>query len=664
MATVKLQSNRTRNISFTAPESFDKETRTFEAIIASEFPVATNLPEGGYFYEVLSCKPGHVDLTRVMHGAPLLDAHMRYGHSSQIGAVKGPEIVSEGIRASIKISKRKSLDELVDDIAEGVFQNLSAGYTVFRYEDISKPEDKIRTLLATNWRINEVSTEPVQADPNSRIRSLGDSELTEIEIDKRMDNPETVPVEQPTPAPAPPTPVPAPAPVPQPIPTPAPTPAPTEAAERTRSLAIMDAAAVAGAALPADFVRQHIDAGTPIDQVRALTLEALKSKSPLETQRGGAPAAPAVTLDQIEKTRGLIEIAIARKHNVRPVTPYTNEEIVGSEKYRSMHMTDMVRNYIADAGDDSILRANINQVGKRALISSSTADFSVILEGAARRQLMAEYSIIADTWRKIAVTGSVSDFREWARVRGGTIGSLDQVNENGEFTNKDIPDGSAEKVSIQTYGNTVNLTRQMIVNDDFGYFLRIAGMLARASARSIEKALYDKINLNAGLGPIMGDGLTLIHATHGNVGPTGAYSATTVAGARDVMEGQMDLSGNDYLDLTPSLILAHTSLGDTIKALNINDYTNEASKFEQRNLYKGLFNDIVTSRRIANANRVYLFADKNIEPVWEVNFLNGVETPFMDEREEFDVDGVRWKIRHDWGIAAVGFKGVVSNIGV
>ena len=161
----------------------------------------------------------------------------------------------------------------------------------------------------------------------------------------------------------------------------------------------------------------------------------------------------------------------------------------------------------------------------------------------------------------------------------------------------------------------------------------------------------------------MADGKTLIHADHGNTGVAGAFSAVTVAGARDKMKAQKDLSGNDWLDLRPDFILVPTALADTAISLNINEYTNEASKFQQRNLYKGLFRKIIDSPRLASATRHYIFADKNIEPVFEVNFLNGVETPFLDEREEFDVDGTRWKIRHDWGVAAIGYKGIQSNPG-
>lgn len=669
MATVKVQNTRARVEAFAPPESFSSANRTFQAVIATETPVLTRLPGGeGLYYEILSCKPEHVNLTRVRNVAAVLDDHNKYGIFSQLGGVTDPVISNGQITATVKLSRSKKLDDLVQDIEDGIIRNVSSGYTVYMYQDISKPEDKIRTLLAVNWSINELSLTPVQADLNSRMRSQDtDNELTEVEIENMATtaaDPQATPPVAPE---TPPTPAPTPAPAPQPAP--APTPAATEpesATERTRTLAILDVAAVAGAALPANFAADHIAKGTPVDQVRGLVIEALKTKSPLEQQRSQQSAAPAITADVIEKQRHLIEVGIARKFAIQnvPGEKYSNEELVGSERYRNMSLIDMARNYIADStGDDNIFRVNAMEAGKRALISQSGADFGVILEGVARRVLLAEYSIIADTWRRIAVTGSVTDFREWGRVRGGTIGNLDKVNENGEFKNKPIPDGSLEKVKVETYGNIVNVTRQMLVNDDLGYFTRILTMMARSSARSIEQALYNLINLNSGLGPVMSDGNTLIHATHGNVGPSGAFDASKIAGARDVMKAQKDMSNNDWLDLRPVVALVPTALADSVIALNINEYTNESNKFQQRNLYKGLFRDIIDSPRLTSQTGIYIFADKDQEPVFEVSFLNGNETPFIDERDEFDVDGTRFKIRHDWGVSAVGWKGVVRNAG-
>ena len=64
----------------------------------------------------------------------------------------------------------------------------------------------------------------------------------------------------------------------------------------------------------------------------------------------------------------------------------------------------------------------------------------------------------------------MSDFREHKRIYQGTLGSLDDLNELGEFKNKAIPDGTAEKIMAGTKGNIINISRQAIINDDLGLF--------------------------------------------------------------------------------------------------------------------------------------------------------------------------------------------------
>ena len=52
------------------------------------------------------------------------------------------------------------------------------------------------------------------------------------------------------------------------------------------------------------------------------------------------------------------------------------------------------------------------------------------------------------------------------------------------------------------------------------------------------------------------------------------------------------------------------------------------------------------------------------DPTFEVAFLDGQETPFLETRDGFRTDGVEWKIRQDFGVAAVDFRTAVTNAGV
>ena len=87
-----------------------------------------------------------------------------------------------------------------------------------------------------------------------------------------------------------------------------------------------------------------------------------------------------------------------------------------------------------------------------------------------------------------------------------------------------------------------------------------------------------------------------------------------------------------------------------------------ANKLQKPNIVNGLFRDIVDTPRMTG-NRRYLFADPSEAPVLEVAFLDGNQNPYLELQNGFDVDGARYKVRLDYGVAAVDYRGAVTNAG-
>jgi hypothetical protein len=67
--------------------------------------------------------------------------------------------------------------------------------------------------------------------------------------------------------------------------------------------------------------------------------------------------------------------------------------------------------------------------------------------------------------------------------------------------------------------------------------------------------------------------------------------------------------------------------------------------------------------RISGTRR-YLFADPSIAPVIEVAFLDGQQEPVLETKDGWDVDGAEIKVRLDYGVGAVDFRGASTNAGV
>lgn len=241
----------------------------------------------------------------------------------------------------------------------------------------------------------------------------------------------------------------------------------------------------------------------------------------------------------------------------------------------------------------------------------------------------------------------------------GSFSRLDKVKENGEFKNKKIPDAEFESIQAETYGNIINVSRQMIVNDDLAAFSKLATMLGRAAARSIEIDVYALLASN----PVLEDGVTLFHADHGNLVTGAAMTAIGFDLMRQKMATQKDPSGNDFLDLRPAVLLTGITQGSTARVINDSLYDPDAAnKLQKPNLAKGIFNNIIDTARIPG-NEYYAFAAPAEEPVIEVSFLDGNQTPFLETQMGFEVDGMSWKVRHDYAVGAVGFRGVVKNPG-
>lgn len=335
--------------------------------------------------------------------------------------------------------------------------------------------------------------------------------------------------------------------------------------------------------------------------------------------------------------------------------------------------TNPLRGYkMLDLARASLQRAGIKTDGMdqmqivAAAFTQSTSDFPVLLENAMHKTLQAAYARAPLTWRRFCAVGSVSDFRAHNRYQRGSFGNLDAINELGEFVNKSIPDGEKQSLTAATKGNIINLSRKAVINDDLGAFIGLANDLGAAAARTVESDVYALLAQNSGLGPTMSDGNAMFFArtaTGTNISTGAALSMAAIDADRVVMASQKDISGNDYLDLRPAVLLVPLSLGGQARVINSAQYDPDtANKLQKPNVVNGLFADIVDTPRLSGTRR-YLFADPMEAPVIEVAFLDGAQDPYLEVQNGFDVDGAKYKVRLDYAVGGVGYQGAVTNAG-
>jgi ATP-dependent protease ClpP protease subunit len=496
-------------------------------------------------------------------------------------------------------------------------------------------------------KINQTRAEILACYPGIPATCLKDITMKPI-----LNGPQPAPASQAAPQPAP-----SPATAPQAAPQAAPQPAPAGilAADRARR----DAVRAQFACVPAGFDLAAL--ARQCEDDHHCTAETAAARILAAMAAGAVPAgSPRVETieDETGKRRDAVAVALLARAGL---ASDEQRRAAQASPYRGQRLLDLARG--------ALDRAHVRHNGMdqmqlvAAAFTQSTSDFPILLENTMHRALLAAYAAAPDTWRRFCATGSVSDFRAHNRYRVGSLGNLETVNELGEFKNKSIPDGEKAQISVGTKGYIINLSRQAVINDDLGAFVGLAAQLGRAAHRTIETDVYAVLTSNGGLGPLLADGKTLFHADHNNLGAAAALSVIAIDADRVVMASQTDAQGNEFLDLRPAVLLVPLALGGTARVINGAEYDPDTpNKLQRPNIVNGLFRDIVDTPRLSGTRR-YLFAEPSEAPAIEVAFLDGQQEPYLEQQTGFTVDGTQYKVRLDFGIAGIDYRGAVTNAG-
>ena len=632
------------------PNTYNADARTIEVVWSTGAKVRRfDWMRERYYDEELSMEPGAVDLSRLASGAaPVLDSHARWELKSQIGVVERAWIDAGEGRAVLRLSGRAGVADIVSDIVGGIIRNISVGYSVQRME-ISEAPGEVPVYRATAWQPHELSFVTIPADGGAQSRSAENTAQGFPCVFVRVD--ETAPITEVNMT-------------------------DTTAAETTRAAdlaaAVTTAPPASAPAAPSvdhaaraaeivDIATRHgfaenasewIRAGHSTEHVRGLILDSLAAR---DAAAGGNLNRVQAGADEADKFRAAGEnLLLGRAAVIDPATK-SAIRIDGANPMRGMTLLEVARASLERNGVATRGLSKLDLVARA--FTQSTSDFPVLLENAMHKALQSAYAIAPDVWTRFCKIGSVSDFRAHNRYRVGSIGNLDVVNELGEFKNKAIPDGEKASITAATKGNIINLSRQAIINDDLDAFLGLATTLGRSAKRTIEADVFAYLASN----PTLPDGIALFHTSHGNTETAAAPTVESINDARVKLAKQKDVGNNDFLALTPAIWLGPLGYGAAARVVNAAEYDPDtANKLQRPNSVRGLVRDIVDTPRITN-NDWYLFADPADAPVIEVAFLDGQTEPFLDTEEGFSVDGVRWKVRLDYGYTAIDYRGAVRN---
>jgi hypothetical protein len=322
-----------------------------------------------------------------------------------------------------------------------------------------------------------------------------------------------------------------------------------------------------------------------------------------------------------------------------------------------MTMADLARECLRRAGEPVGGLSPSTLVTRAISGAMTTSDFPLILADALGKNLRRQYESAPGGVRQLGRQTTARDFRAKHAIQLGEAPTLLPVGEHAEFRSGVLAEAK-ESYAVSTFGRIVTLTRQSLVDDDLSAFDRIAAQMGR-SALEFERAfLADLLVSNAGAGPLMSDAEALFHVSHANLAASGAPpDETQLSLARTAMRRHVGLSGVP-ISVPPRYLLVAPELETTAEKLLS---TVQATATTDVNVFSSL--SVVVEPRLADPARWYLIADPAVVDALEFAHLEGEAGPQILTEQGFSIDGVRMRVRLDFGAGFVDWRSWYMNPG-
>ena len=613
----------------TTIDHVDTDSRTVELSFSSETPY------GRWFGDEILCHDEEcINLERFNNG--LGTVLFNHDRDAVVGHIEKVWLEDNRGKALVRFDTDEQSETIFQKVQSGTLQGVSVGYAIYRYEVLEDEDTKSTNgrfngpaYVVTDWEPLEISIVSVPADPTVGVGRSAEEIHTSIDTQEdntRMDQEKNLEVQEVKSAPV----------------ETGLTQADLQKAveqERKRTSEIT--------AMFRDFDVEGADEaivlGKSVEEAREMVMDQLRARN----------KGVSVTMGEAEsdKFRAAAQDAVLMAAGI-PVA----DAAPGAQELRGYSMVEMARESLRRESGSTVNFGDNMELARAAINSTST--FPAIMSNLANKSVMVGFNEAETTYQIWAGKGSNRDFKEAARVALSEAGTLELVPEGGQFKQDSFGEASA-RTKVATYGKLFSLTRQAIINDDLGLFSKIATKYGSAAKRLVNKMVYAQLTGNVK----MQDNVALFDTKHGNVAGTGeALSVKAIAKAITAMRRQKGITGEATLNITPKYLVVPPELEMTAYQIVNSTAAVDGVNSGVANPYKGRF-IVVADAELTDPDAWYLVADATQHDTIEVTYLNGVETPRLETRQGFDVDGIEYKVAFDCGVSALDFRGVFKNAG-
>ena len=385
-----------------------------------------------------------------------------------------------------------------------------------------------------------------------------------------------------------------------------------------------------------------IEENKSLDEVRAAILDTLaKDHKPVDQ-------GIQVGMEEIDKFKAAATDAIMMRAGVK----VKDKPAAGANELRYLKLMDFAKESLLRSGQKIDTYEPFTLV--RSAITGTDA-FPNILADVAHKVMSVSYNEQAVTYPFFTRKGSNTDFKPSTRVELSDADQLLPIPEHGIYKHAEVKD-SGLTVKLGTFGRTFSLTRQAIINDDLNALSELPRLFGLAARRGINEDVYDLINSNA-KAP---DGKVLFSADHGNLISQGAAISVASLGAMKALMMRQK-RGKVVLNIIPQFLIVPPEL-DVIANQLIASTVDPSKGNTTINPFANKLT-VVTDGYLTDTKAWYLFGDPVSCNTIEVTYLNGVEDPYLESRQGFDVDGMEFKIRHDYAASILDYKAMFKNVG-
>ena len=595
------------------PATWDADALTFEATIATPHPVRRRDARGEYL-EILDTATLNLSSTATL---PIYDGHRGGTARATIGVVESVRVHQESVVATLRLSAADDVTPIRQRVAEGTIRHTSAGYRVGSWRE-SRDEKGNRVKTPNEWSLREVSLVPNPADPNARIRA---AEIAPDATARSGGNPinnrastgvtmtEDTTLDR------------------------------FEIERRSEIRGLCRAAGLTD--LQTDDL---IDRGANVDEAKAAAFDHMQTRS---------ASRPVIRTANVRNDDP--QVIVRRQSDAVATRMAGGDCPEDARQYLGDSMQDLARSALERAGQ-STRGMSGDELFERA--AHGTSDFPLVVSNAMGKTAAQAYQAAESPLKALCRQRVLRDFKTTTSIRLGGMGRLEELAENGEITATSRAE-NGESMALRTYARGINVSRNLLINDDLGLLGDMTSAFGTAAAQTEADILVDLVTGN----PNMRDGQPVFHTSRGNIAATAtsfgdAGHESSVEAARRYLRTVKDLDGKTIISATPRYLLVGPNSETAAEKFLAAIY---ATSVDNVNAWAGKLSLIVEPR--IEDDQWFVFADPARLPCLQYGYLASAKGAQIQRAEAWDTLGLKFRAFLDFGAGWTDHRGAYFNGG-